>query len=158
MEWKQVKRKNKKKKKKQARRDAVEAEAAKKEGNDKASFALSPLTEEGQALKRDSTSHSENPRSMQQAIVSADPLSSTESPTIDSSLVVEDSSEDICNSSANEESSDDDLPTNAKSGVKKPPLHRNANLQDKFLQRLDQNPLPRGSIKASTASKTSKRR
>jgi len=92
MERKQAKRKNKKKRKKQAQRDAAVAEATQ---NDEASFGLSPLTEEGQVLKRDFGSYSEVPQGEQHNPVSVDPPSPTDSPTVDSSLVVEESSEDI---------------------------------------------------------------
>ncbi|KAL3749605.1 hypothetical protein ACJRO7_010699, partial [Eucalyptus globulus] len=113
MEWKQVKRRNKKKRKKQAQRAAAVAEATQKAENDKASFGLSPLTEEGQVLKRDSGSYSEVPQGVQHNPVSVDPPSLAD--TVDSSLVVEESSEDICNPSAHEESSDDDSSYSAKS-------------------------------------------
>ncbi|KAL3749604.1 hypothetical protein ACJRO7_010698 [Eucalyptus globulus] len=60
-EWNQVKRKNKKKKKKQTAQ-AADAEAPPKASDTTASFALSPLTEEVQALKPDYKAYEDDPR------------------------------------------------------------------------------------------------
>jgi len=97
-------------------------------------------------------------RSTQQPLQNTDDPSSTESPTVDSSLVVEESSEENCIPSVNEESSDEDSPITVKPRQKKQPLQQASNMQEKFLQMLDENPSPEGAKKASMAPKTSKRR
>lgn len=107
--WNHVKRKNnKKKKKKQVSREAAALARDRQMAVAKTLFGLFPLTKEGQALNRDPSSHKESSHLEAHTPVSKEASPSADPPNLKSALAEDESSDEICNSSLHEGSSDDD--------------------------------------------------
>jgi len=152
---KQTKRKNKRLRKKQAAREAVAAaaEASRATTVSKASFSLSPITEEDQLLQRNPSKGEDDLHSPSnvKSPAMAEPTGS------DPSMIVQESSQDVSSSSSQEESSDDDLPK-ADERVSKPSNHMTERLQDHLADMLEASPLPVGPKKPAKGAKTSRKR
>ncbi|KAL3719783.1 hypothetical protein ACJRO7_004719, partial [Eucalyptus globulus] len=136
---KQTKRKHKKLRKKQAAREAAAAaaEASRATAVSKASFSLSPITEEDHLLQRNPSKGEDDLHSPSnvKSPAMAEPTGS------DPSMIVQESSQDVSSSSSQEESSYDDLPK-ADERVSKPSNHMTERLQDHLADMLEASPLP----------------
>lgn len=153
MGWKQIKRKTKKQRKKQAAREA--AEAARRAANSTVSFGLSPITEEGQVQKSDTVIQEEGSQVELQSPNAQSPTVANP-PGSDPSMVQE-TSEDICNSSVHDSSDED--PSNVEEPTSnKPNLHLTESLQDQLAKLLEDSPLPVGAKKPVKGSKTARKR